>query len=48
MVSLSSKVVAKHKNKLGEIAIEAVKSILDNERKEVNLDLIKIESKPGG
>lgn len=48
MVCLSSKVVSKNRRKLAEIALEAVKSVFDFERKEINLDLIKIASKPGG
>ena len=48
MLSLGSKVVNKHKRKLAEIAVKAVVSVADMERKDVNLDLIKIVGKTGG
>ena len=47
MTSLSSKVVAKYKRKLGQIAVDAVLAVADLERKDVNVDLIKIVGKPG-
>lgn len=34
--------------KLAEIAVQAVVSVADLERKDVNLDLIKLEGKVGG
>ncbi len=42
MTALGSKVVSKHKLELAKIAVEAVLSIADLERKDVNLDLIKV------
>jgi T-complex protein 1 subunit epsilon len=33
---------------MAEIAVKAVLAVADLERKDVNLDLIKIEGKPGG
>lgn len=47
-IALGSKVVSKNKRKLAEIAVEAVLSVADMERKDVNLDLIKIVGKCGG
>ena len=47
MTSLSSKVVAKSKRRLGQIAVDAVLAVADLERRDVNLDLIKIIGKPG-
>lgn len=46
--SLGSKVVSQYKSKLAEIAVEAILSVADLERKDVNFDLIKIVGKPGG
>lgn len=46
--SLGSKVVSNYKQKLAEIAVDAISSITDFERKDVNFDLIKIVGKPGG
>lgn len=46
--SLGSKVVSQYKVKLAEIAVEAVFSVADLERNDVNFDLIKIIGKPGG
>jgi len=48
MTSLSSKVVSKQKRQLGEICLNAVLSVADLERKDVNFDLIKIQAKTGG
>ena len=42
MTALGSKVVSNNKRKLAEIAIEAVLSVADLERKDVNFDLIKV------
>ena len=46
--SLGSKVVSQYKQKLAEIAVDAVFSVADLERKDVNFDLIKIIGKTGG
>ena len=43
MVSLGSKVVSKDKKRLATIAVKAVLDVADLERKDVNLDLIKIQ-----
>jgi len=48
MVSLGSKVVSKNKRALAQIAVEAVLSVADLERKDVNFDLIKVHGKTGG
>jgi len=48
MTSLGSKVVSRCKRKLAEIAVNAVLSVADMERKDVNFDLIKVEGKIGG
>lgn len=47
-VSLGSKVVCKDQKHLAEIAVRAVLSVADLERKDVNLELIKIQEKTGG
>lgn len=47
MIALGSKVVSKQKRKLAEIAVKAVLAVADLERKEVNLDLIKVVGKTG-
>lgn len=46
--SLGSKVVSQHKQKLAQIAVDAIFCVADLERKDVNFDLIKIVGKPGG
>lgn len=46
-IALSSKVVSSCKDHLAQIAVDAVLSVADSERKEVNLDLIKIVGKTG-
>lgn len=48
MTALGSKVVSKQKRKLAEIAVKAVLSVADLERKDVNLDMIKLVGKTGG
>jgi T-complex protein 1 subunit epsilon len=48
MTTLSSKIVNKHKRKMADIAVAAVLSVADLERKDVNFDLIKVEGKAGG
>jgi len=45
---LGSKVVNLHKRKLAELCVDAVLSVADLDRKDVNFDLIKVEGKPGG
>ena len=47
-VSLGSKVVNKDQRRLAEIAVKAVLDVADLERRDVNLDLIKIQEKTGG
>lgn len=47
MIALGSKVVSKQKWKLAEIAVKAVLAVADIERKDVNLDLIKVVGKTG-
>ena len=47
MISLGSKIVSKYKRKLGEMAVKAVLTVADLERKDVNFDLIKLEGKTG-
>ncbi|KAA3453273.1 T-complex protein 1 subunit epsilon [Gossypium australe] len=46
--TLSSKIVNRCKRALAEISVKAVLSVADLERKDVNLDLIKVEGKVGG
>ncbi|RZR93958.1 hypothetical protein BHM03_00022547 [Ensete ventricosum] len=48
MTTLSSKLVNRCKRALAEIAFKAVLAVADLERKDVNLDLIKVEGKVGG
>ena len=48
MTTLSSKIVNKHKRKMAEIAVDAVFSVADLKRKDVNFDMIKVVCKPGG
>ncbi|CAD6227039.1 unnamed protein product [Miscanthus lutarioriparius] len=48
MTTLSSKMVNRCKRALAEIAVKAVLAVADLERKDVNLDLIKVEGKVGG
>lgn len=47
MTTLSSKIVNVHKRKMAEIAVKAVLSVADMERRDVNFDLIKVEGKAG-
>jgi len=47
MVALSSKVVSKCKRQMAEMAVDAVLTVVDKERKDVNFDLIKIVGKVG-
>lgn len=46
-IALSSKVVSSCKDYLSQVAVDAVLAVADSERKEVNLDLIKIVGKTG-
>ncbi len=48
MTTLSSKIVNKHKREMAQIAVDAVLSVADLERRDVNFDLIKVEGKAGG
>ncbi|KAG5240746.1 hypothetical protein OIU78_007442 [Salix suchowensis] len=48
MTTLSSKIVNRCKRSLAEIAVKAVMAVADLERRDVNLDLIKVEGKVGG
>ncbi|KAK4488761.1 hypothetical protein RD792_004546 [Penstemon davidsonii] len=43
MTTLSSKIVNRYKRSMAEIAVKAVLAVADLERKDVNLDLIKVE-----
>ncbi|GBG25737.1 T-complex protein 1 subunit epsilon [Hondaea fermentalgiana] len=46
--TLSSKIVHRYKAKMAKIAVDAVLSVADLDRKDVNFDLIKMEGKVGG
>ncbi|CDK26790.1 unnamed protein product [Kuraishia capsulata CBS 1993] len=46
--SLGSKIVSKTHDKFARMAVEAVLSVVDFERKDVDFELIKIEGKVGG
>lgn len=46
--TLNSKVVNRDRDRLAKICVDAVLSVADLERKDVNLDLIKVEGKVGG
>merc|ERR1719245_3017438 len=48
MTTLGSKIVNKCHRKMAEIAVGAILSVADIERKDVNFELIKVESKVGG
>ncbi|EGR32682.1 hypothetical protein IMG5_074360 [Ichthyophthirius multifiliis] len=48
MTALSSKVVSKNKRKMAQISVDAVLSVADLERRDVNFDLIKLQEKAGG
>ena len=48
MTTLSSKIVQQNKRKMADIAVRAVLSVADIERKDVNFDLIRMEGKTGG
>ncbi|KTW27554.1 T-complex protein 1 subunit epsilon [Pneumocystis jirovecii RU7] len=46
--SLGSKIVSKAHDKFSQIAVEAIMSVADLERKDVNFELIKVDGKVGG
>jgi len=46
--ALGSKIVSSKQKELSEICVEAVLSVADLKRKDVNFDLIKVEGKVGG
>jgi len=46
--TLSSKIVTRCLDQMAEIAVNAILAVADLERKDVNLDLIKMEGKVGG
>jgi T-complex protein 1 subunit epsilon len=48
MTSLGSKVVSKHKKELAQIAVRAVLSVADLQRRDVNFEMIKVNGKTGG
>merc|ERR1712166_94994 len=48
MATLSSKIINRCHRQMAEIAVEAVLAVADLERKDVNLDLIKLQGKTGG
>jgi len=48
MTTLSSKIVNRSHRQMAEIAVDAVLSVADIERRDVNLDLIKMDGKVGG
>eukprot|EP01117_Protostelium_nocturnum_P005692 TRINITY_DN2054_c0_g1_i1.p1 TRINITY_DN2054_c0_g1~~TRINITY_DN2054_c0_g1_i1.p1 ORF type:complete len:536 (-),score=190.34 TRINITY_DN2054_c0_g1_i1:50-1657(-) len=47
MTSLGSKIVNRHLRQIAEICVKAVLAVADLDRKDVNLDLIKVEGKVG-
>lgn len=48
MTTLSSKIVGRCKEEQAEMCVKAVLAVADLERKDVNLDLIKVDGKVGG
>ena len=46
--ALCSKVVSKYQDKFAEIAVNAVLAVVDQQRKDVNFEMIKVEGKVGG
>ena len=46
--AVGSKIVNRAHRKMGQIAVDAVMAVADFERKDVNLDLIKMDGKVGG
>ena len=48
MTTLSSKILQSHKRRMAEIAVQAVVQVADWERRDVNLEHIRVEGKTGG
>lgn len=48
MTTLSSKIIQQNKRKMADIAVKAVLSVADLERKDVNFDCIRMMGKTGG
>ena len=48
MTTLGSKIINKCHRQMAEIAVQAVLTVADLERKDVNFELIKVETKVGG
>eukprot|EP00887_Chlorella_sp_A99_P000362 scaffold13.g362.t1 len=48
MTTLSSKIVGRYKRQLAEMCVQAVLAVADLERRDVNLELIKLDGKVGG
>merc|ERR1719199_1220155 len=48
MTTLGSKIINRAHRQMAEIAVDAVLAVADMERKDVNLDLIKMDGKVGG
>jgi T-complex protein 1 subunit epsilon len=48
MTTLNSKIVSRMKKPLAEMCVKAVLAVADHKRKDVNLDLIKLDGKVGG
>lgn len=46
--SLGSKIVSKEHDKFAQMAVDAVTSVLDEDRKDVDFELIKLEGRVGG
>ena len=46
--TLNSKIINVNRSKMAKIAVDAVLSVADLDRKDVNFDMIKMEGKPGG
>mmetsp|Transcript_6745 Transcript_6745/g.11593 ORF Transcript_6745/g.11593 Transcript_6745/m.11593 type:complete len:538 (-) Transcript_6745:79-1692(-) len=48
MTTLGSKIVNRYQKEMAEMCVKAVLAVADMERRDVNLDLIKVEGKVGG
>jgi T-complex protein 1 subunit epsilon len=48
MTTLGSKIINRFQKQMAQIAVDAVLSVADLARKDVNFDLIKLEGKVGG
>ncbi|KAA8498129.1 T-complex protein 1 subunit epsilon [Porphyridium purpureum] len=48
MTTLNSKIVHRIREELGKVCVDAILAVADMERREVNLDLIKLDGKVGG